>query len=161
VRTGGNSQPPPRSLLEAKIRDRNMTLDEFAEYAETFARENGEPGTLSARHLQRLLAPRPDGTTARLRPATRRLLERIFGVPIAELLAAPSSREQNSPPEFREWEAGAAELTRLLRTAEHVDAETIQLLSGQIDTTRRLDRRFGAATLLGALRLHASTSNRC
>jgi hypothetical protein len=155
VRTSGSGQPPPRSLLEAKIRERNMTLDEFSEYAETFARENGEPGTLSARHLQRLLSPRPDGTTPSLRPATRRLLEHIFEVPIAELLASPSPREQSGGTEFREWEANAAELTRLIRTAEHVDAETVRLLSEQIDTTRRLDRRFGAATLLGALRLHA------
>jgi hypothetical protein len=153
--TGGAT--PARSLLEAKIRERNMTLDEFAEYAETFARENGEPGTLSARHLQRLLAPRPDGTTPTLRPATRRLLERIFdGVPIAELLAAPHPREPStSRDDFRQWEAGVAELSRLIRMSERVDAETIRLLADQIDATRRLDRRFGAATLLGALRLHA------
>jgi hypothetical protein len=155
VRTSGTGQPPPRSLLEAKIRERNMTLEEFAEYADAFARENGEPGTLSARHLQRLLAPRPDGTTPAPRPATRRLLERIFGVPIAELLAAPHRREPSSHDEFAKWEASAAELSRLIGTSERVDAETIRLLADQIDATRRLDRRFGAATLLSALRLHA------
>jgi hypothetical protein len=36
-----------------------------------------------------------------------------------------------------------------------VDDETIGLLADQIENTRRLDRRFGAVTLLGALRLHA------
>jgi hypothetical protein len=156
-RTSGSAATPPRSLLEAKIRERNMTLDEFAEYADTFAREHGEPGTLSARHLQRLLTPRPDGTTPTLRPATRRLLERIFGgVPIAELLAAPRPCEPStSRDDFRQWEAGAAELSRLVRMSERVDTETIRLLADQIDTTRRLDRRLGAATLLGALRLHA------
>jgi hypothetical protein len=156
ARTTGGGATPARSLLEAKIRERNMTLDEFAEYAETFAREHGEPGTLSARHLQRLLAPRPDGTTPTLRPATRRLLEHIFdGIPIAELLAAPQPREPNNHGEFAKWEAGAAELSRLIHMSERVDTETIRLLADQIDTTRRLDRRFGAATLLGALRLHA------
>jgi hypothetical protein len=33
-----------------------QTLDEFAEYAETFARENGEPGTLSAQVAEGLRA---------------------------------------------------------------------------------------------------------
>ena len=71
----GDRQPRARTLLEAKIRERNMTLDEFAEYAETFARENHETGTLSTRHLQRLIT----GNATTPRPATRRLLEHIFG----------------------------------------------------------------------------------
>ena len=69
----GDRQPHARTLLEAKIRERNMTLDEFAEYAEAFARENGETGTLSTRHLQRLTT----GNATTPRPATRRLLEHI------------------------------------------------------------------------------------
>jgi hypothetical protein len=151
VRATGSGQPPPRNLLEAKIRERNMTLDEFAAYAETFAREHGEPGTLSARHLQRLLsaaAPSP-------RPATRRLLERIFELPVAELLGPPGQDAPGTQETFDEWERQAADLARLVSTAERVDDETIRLLAGQIETTRRLDRRFGASTLLGALRLHA------
>lgn len=46
--TSDTGKPPARTLLEAKIRERNMTLEEFAEYAEVFARENDESGTLSA-----------------------------------------------------------------------------------------------------------------
>ncbi|MCP2234916.1 NUDIX hydrolase [Prauserella halophila] len=63
------------------------------EYAETFAREHGEPGTLSVRHLQRLVSgSRPDGRPlGSVRPATARLLERIFGLSVAELLATPQS----------------------------------------------------------------------
>lgn len=149
------SPTPPRTLLEGKIRERNMTLDEFAEYSETFARENGETGTLSVRQLQRLLSPRPDRPVPMPRPATRRLLEGIFGVPTVELLSAPIERQPRGCEDFAAWEADAAELNRLVATAERVDAETLRLLADQIENTRRLDRRFGAATLLGALRLHA------
>jgi hypothetical protein len=153
----GDGRAPARSLLEAKIRERNMTLEEFAEFAETFARENNESGTLSARHLQRLVAPPAGATPVAPRPATRRLLEHIFGVPFAELLASPRTVEapQSDSSEFAEYEAGAANLARLIGTTSRVDDETIRLLADQIETTRRLDRRFGAATLLGALRLHA------
>lgn len=82
-----------RTMLEQRIRQRRQTFEEFAEYAETFAREHGEPGTLSVRHLQRLVAGRrPDGRPlGPVRPATARLLERIFGLTIGELLAAPQS----------------------------------------------------------------------
>lgn len=80
-----------RTTLEQKIRERQQTLEEFAEYVEVFAREHGEPGTLSLRHLQRLVAGRgPSGKPlGPVRPATARLLERIFGLGMDELLAQP------------------------------------------------------------------------
>ncbi|MGH3806076.1 MAG: NUDIX hydrolase [Pseudonocardiaceae bacterium] len=82
---------PARTVLELRIRQRRQTFEEFSEYVETFARKYGEKGTLSIRHLQRLVAgSRPDGTSpGPLRPATARLLERIFDTNIEELLAAP------------------------------------------------------------------------
>jgi hypothetical protein len=43
-----------RTVLEQKIWERRQTLEEFAEFAELFAREHSEPGTLGSRHLQRL-----------------------------------------------------------------------------------------------------------
>jgi hypothetical protein len=65
--------PTARTVLEAEIRELNMTIEEFAEYAETISRQ--DPNTGSVRHLQRLITGAdPD----RLRPATKRLLERIF-----------------------------------------------------------------------------------
>lgn len=78
-----------RTVLEQKIRERRQTLAEFVEYAEIFARENKEAGTLSLRHLQRLIAGHgPQGQPlGPLRPATARLLERIFGRSADELLA--------------------------------------------------------------------------
>ena len=79
----------PRTLLEQLIRERRQTFEEFADFAENFAREHSEPGTLSVRHLGRLVAgAHPDGRPlGAVRPATARLLERIFGLNIAELLA--------------------------------------------------------------------------
>jgi len=66
-------------------------MEEFAEYAERFAREHDEPGTLSVRHLQRLAAGRRSAgrPLGPVRPATAHLLERIFGLPVTELLAPP------------------------------------------------------------------------
>ncbi|MEB3370500.1 transcriptional regulator [Saccharopolyspora mangrovi] len=87
-----------RTVLEQKIWERRQTLQEFTEWAEAFAREHNEPGTLSVRHLQRLVA----GQTAsgkpvgRPRPATMRLLEAIFGVGIDVLLTPP---ERDTAPE--------------------------------------------------------------
>jgi hypothetical protein len=80
---------PFSTLLELKIRERGMTLDEFVQHAEEFAREHGERGTISARHLQRLISPRVRPTS--LRPATRRLLEAIFATPAVELLGPPAT----------------------------------------------------------------------
>lgn len=79
-----------RTVLELKIRERRQTFEEFVEYAEMFAREHGERGTLSLRHLQRLVAGnRSGGNPAQLRPATARLLEHIFDMSIEQLLATP------------------------------------------------------------------------
>jgi hypothetical protein len=82
-----------RTVLEQRIWERRQTLEEFAEYAETYAREHGEPGTLGVRHLQRLVAGRgPRGQQlGPVRPATARLLENIFGTSIEQLLVAPSA----------------------------------------------------------------------
>lgn len=81
-----------RTVLEQKIWERRQTIEEFAEYAEIFAREHREPGSIGVRHLQRLIAGcgskgRPLGP---LRPATARLLESIFGISVDELLAPPT-----------------------------------------------------------------------
>jgi hypothetical protein len=80
-----------RTVLEQKIRERRQTLEEFAAFVETFARERGELGTVSVRHLQRLASGRGPGgrPLGEVRPATARLLEHIFGLSVEELLAAP------------------------------------------------------------------------
>ncbi|MGH3913847.1 MAG: hypothetical protein ACRDTC_10625 [Pseudonocardiaceae bacterium] len=127
---------PARTLLEQRIRERNMTFEEFAEHAEAFARDHREPGTLSLRHLQRLVSGRSPGT---LRPATARLLERIFGEPISALLAPPKTDSGHDD------EDPASELRQHFATARRVDSSTIALLHQQLGTIRRLDRQLGAA----------------
>jgi hypothetical protein len=79
----------PRTLLEQLLRERRQSLEEFAEFAEDFARQHGEVGTISVRHLKRLAAGRGANgrPLGRPRPATARLLERIFDRSIDELLA--------------------------------------------------------------------------
>lgn len=89
-----------RTVLEEKIKERRQTLVEFVEYAEIFAREHKELGTLSLRHLQRLIAGHgPKGQPlGPLRPATIRLLEAIFGRSIDELLTPPVQPASTDDP---------------------------------------------------------------
>lgn len=89
MRDADGEDSTPRTLLEQLIWERRQTFEEFVEFAEEFAREHDEPGTLSVRHLGRLVAgAHPDGRPlGPVRPATARLLERIFGLRIDELLA--------------------------------------------------------------------------
>lgn len=127
----------PRTLLGQLIRDRHLTFEEFAQYAETFARDHDEVGTLSVRHLQRLAAGRnPDGRPlGRVRPATARLLERIFGTSIDKLLSSPLRQVDDD---------SAAELRQRLDTSRRVDKAIIDLLHEQLTNIRRLDRQLGA-----------------
>lgn len=81
-----------RTVLEQKIWERRQTFEEFVAYAENYAREHHEPGTLGVRHLRRLAAGRrSDGLPlGPVKPETARLLERIFRLSIDELLAPPA-----------------------------------------------------------------------
>jgi hypothetical protein len=111
-----------------------MTFEEFVQHAEAFARVNHQPGTLSLRHLQRLVSGRPVGA---LRPATARLLEQLLGEPIATLLAPPQTVTDDG-------DNPAGELRQLLDAARRIDRSTIALLHQQLDAIRRLDRQLGA-----------------
>ena len=82
---------PTRTVLAQRIRERRITLEEFSEQLEVFARENNEVGTVSIRHVQRLAAGQC--TSDQLRPATARLLERYFESPIEELLVSPETKD--------------------------------------------------------------------
>jgi tetratricopeptide (TPR) repeat protein len=114
-----------------------MIYEEFVQHVEAFARDNHEPGTLSLRHLQRLVSGQAHST---LRPATARLLERLLGEPIATLLAPPKAVAD-------EGENSADELRRLIDAARRVDRSTITLLHQQLDAIRRLDRQLGAVVV--------------
>ena len=82
---------PARTVLAQRIRDRRLTLEEFCEQLEVFARENNKVGTVSIRHVQRLAAGQC--TSDQLRPATAHLLERYFESPIEELLVSPETKD--------------------------------------------------------------------
>ena len=132
----------PRTVLDHQIRDvRKETLQEFTEYAERFARDHGESGTLSQRHLERLVAGRgPNGKPlGKLRPATARLLERIFSMPIDVLLSPYVPDDDQAELDTNEQEFRAR-----LRTSARVDAGVIDVLRQQLNLIRRLDRQLGA-----------------
>nr|WP_233627639.1 hypothetical protein [Saccharopolyspora sp. HNM0986] len=116
-----------------------MTLEEFAAYAENFAREHGEPGTLSLRHLQRLVAGKgPKGQSlGPIRPATARLLERIFETDSSKLLSSPAQNVATP-------EGEAAELRERIQKARRVDVVMLQGLRDQLNSIRRIDRQYGA-----------------
>lgn len=117
-----------RTVLEQKIRGMRLTLEEFANYAETFALEHGEPGTLSYRHLQRLVSGRnTQGQPIRsVRASTARLLERIFGAPIDELLSQPAEREGEPPDERTQSETAPA----VAQTVQLQPSGAVQVVSG-------------------------------
>lgn len=137
---GRSSGRAPRTVLEQKIWERGETLAEFVEYAERFARQVGERGTLSERNLKRLIAGhKPDGSPIGTpRSATARLLERVFGVSIQELLSEPGTA---SPEPYRESEQ---ELRSMLSASRRVDVSILVLLHNQLDAIRQLDRQLGA-----------------
>ncbi|WIX83303.1 hypothetical protein QRX50_22350 [Amycolatopsis carbonis] len=129
----------PRTLLEQKIWERSQSLSEFAESAESFARQSGEPGTLSERNLKRLVAGRrTDGTlVGRPRPATARLLERIFGTSIDELLVPIE-------PTTASADTVGQELRSAIATAKRIDTSVVAILRDQLAAVRQLDRKLGA-----------------
>lgn len=134
----------PRTLLAQRIRERCLTLEEFVQHAEVFAREHGEPGTLSLRHLQRLVSGRKPDT---LRPATARLLERLLDEPIAALLAPP--------PTTSSQEAGGHHHGDLPLAAEAEDSIVVPARTHEgrvvfvIIPRRLLVGGLGAAALVG------------
>jgi tetratricopeptide (TPR) repeat protein len=129
---------PLRTVLAERIKARGETLDEFAEYAERFAREHGEPGTLSLRNLQRLVSGRRDDGTPirRVHRDTARLLEQILGLRLTELLAHPTTCDGD--------DESTMELRHRLNASSRIDDSIIQLLHDQLDALRRLDRQLGA-----------------
>ncbi|GLY70901.1 hypothetical protein [Amycolatopsis taiwanensis] len=129
---------PARTVLEQKIWERGETLAEFVEYAERFARQVGERGTLSERNLKRLVAGSSSNSSpiGQPRPATSRLLERIFGLPVDILLGSPNS-SHGADKELQE------ELRQLLHVSGRLDAPLLAVLQDQLHAIRRLDRQLG------------------
>lgn len=140
-----------RTVLEQQIKERRQTLEEFVEYAEVFAREHEEAGTLSLRHLQRLIAGygakgQPLGTP---RPATVRLLENIFDRSIDELLGPPA---QTTLADSR-----TAELDQGVRSSNRATETEIIRSFGQIEPDRQVWRSDPSAVHSDGYRLDLST----
>lgn len=135
----------PRTLLEAVILDRRQTFEEFSEDVTRFAESEGEPGTLSARHAQRLASgDRADGRPlGAVRPATGRLLEKMLGHTI-EVLLGP-------PPTMLDRDHEVSQLTVHLAAARLTDHETVAAFQQRLDLARLLDRRLGADHLVTEL----------
>jgi tetratricopeptide (TPR) repeat protein len=127
---------PARTVLEQKIRERRQTLEEFVDYVETFRREHNQTGTLGLRHLERLVSGhRGDGKPlGPVRPATARLLERIFNMSVGELLSPPRQPDREAEIELRQR----------LSVSRQIDSTVIGLLCDQVNALRRLDRQLGA-----------------
>lgn len=72
----------PRTVLEHLVWQRDRTYEELTADFDRLASEMKERATLSPRHLRRLASGERSGTT----PVTRRVLHRMFGRPVEELL---------------------------------------------------------------------------
>ena len=117
---------PARTVLAQRIRERRLTLEEFSERLEVFARENNEVGTVSLRHAQRLAAG--EWTADKLRPATTRLLESFFESSIDELLVSPEAKVSGK----NEPEADAEEAIGEGHVRHPVDGRLMARVEGSV-----------------------------
>lgn len=79
----GRDSHQPRTVLEFLLRQQDQTYDEVAQEFAKVARRLDEHGVaISTRHLRRLASGERAGTN----PATRRVLQAMFGRPAQELL---------------------------------------------------------------------------
>ena len=139
----------PRTLLEAIVRQRQLSWDEAAKVVAHAARQKGErPLTLSSRHLGRLARrERGDGMP---NPATCRALQHAFDRPVEELLApyspvaltvtSGSGALAGSSPTPSEALTVAADRARRFVAALHTTSEeAMELLT---DDTRDLVQAY-------------------
>jgi hypothetical protein len=84
----------PRTVLEHLVWQRDRTYEELTADFDHLASEMNERATLSPRHLRRLASGERSGTT----PVTRRVLHRMFGRPVEELLQPYTGFHATSSP---------------------------------------------------------------
>ena len=90
----GPGDREPRTVLEHLLRQQDRTYAELAGDFEKLARMAGERATISPRHLARLA--RGERAGAGTNPTTRRVLQKMFGRSMEELLA-PWSPAASAP----------------------------------------------------------------
>lgn len=152
-------RPAPRTLLEQLIRASDATYEETCEEYERLARRLGEDSTLSVRHLQRLAYA--ERSSQRSNPATRRVMQQMFGYPMDQLLQPPAAATPDeSAPEAVTVDGRAlasGDLVERIRTSMHVDNELVRALAQQTDYLRVMDRRLAGLVLARQLAGHIST----
>lgn len=132
----------PRTVLEALLRQRDQTHEEFVAEFHAKAAEMSERATMSARHLRRLASGEASAPT----PVTRRVLQAMFGRPFAELakpwtpgsdleavmhgavILAPSA----SPEETLRMAANRARKFALLAGQADLSGETLEQLADDV-----------------------------
>lgn len=127
-----------RTVLELRIRQRRLSFDEFAEQLEVFARENGEVGTLSSRHTQRLCAGKL--TSNQLRPATVRLLEKFFESSVEELLSAPEVSVSSVERISQKWPRSNSALAVTRKRLGYSQESFAQEIGVELSTVGRWER---------------------
>ena len=105
----------PRTLLEHLIRTGDHTYAETVREFERTSGELGESATITTRHLHRLAS----GDRSRTTPATRRVLQSMYGRPIEALLGPwqPEISPTPTTPTDREMLAMAADRARTFTLA--------------------------------------------
>ncbi len=154
-----NGKQPPRTVLEHLLRQRDRTYQETAYEFEKLARELNERGVgISPRHLRRLASGERAGTT----PATRRVLQAMFGMTAGELLQpyrVPSEDHampvagRADPRSDVEVLTMAAERFRdfAFRTQESVGSEAVEEVTDEVRELARTYLYVPLPSVLGRL----------
>lgn len=124
----------PRTLLEAVVRQRQLSWDEAANLVVKTARQyEGRAVSLSGRHLGRLA--RGERAGCRPNPATRRALQYAFGQPVDQLLAPCTPGSLAAVSESERDSASSEVLTvaadrarRFMTSLQTLSDESLQLI---------------------------------
>ena len=151
----GRRTQDPRTVMEQMLRGMDRTYEEIAADFEALARSLGERGvTISPRHLRRLASGERVGTT----PATRRVLQALFGASVDDLLS-PCGREKpgTRPAEICQTDAEtlamAARRSRDFTLSSQVvsSTEAVDRLSDEVREIASIYQREPIPVVLGRL----------
>lgn len=152
----GRDSQDPRTVLEQLLRAQDRTYEEIAADFDKKARQLDERGvSITARHLRRLASGERVGTT----PATRRVLQAMFGKPIGELLKAWDPDDATvpaaaiAPQSDVELLTMAAKKSRDFSLSKQVvtSPEVIDRLEGEVRELASVFQRTPVPTILGRL----------
>lgn len=128
----------PRTTLEALVRERAASYDAIVREFDELALTLGLDATLSARHLRRLATGERTRTTTR--PATRRILENLFGLTLEELLQPWSPPPTSPSPNSQELLLMSVRRARQFSTAATGSLSTDALDQLNADVSGIADR---------------------